>query len=177
MLIRTNYVSSASLPPNRDPPSYPSGHPPFFPFLPTFLPLFGLILPTMMCNVNLQKCMSFGKCCPIICRHTFFFFLILIGNSCFQNSSLFNIQLLILRNLFTTIEVYKENCLYPISISIDDLSRLNIMIWEENTIFLRLTISIFFSISLEKNELTKKEFARIYLLIRIFILRIRIFQL
>lgn len=128
-----------------------------------------------MCNVNLQKCMSFGKCCPIICRHIFSFFLILIGNSCFQNSSLFNIQLLILRNLFTTIEVYKENCLYPISISIDDLSRLNIMIWEENTIFLRLTISIFFSISLEKNELTKKEFARIYLLIRISILRIRIF--
>lgn len=43
--------------------------------------------------------------------------------------------------------------------------------------FSEVTISIFFSISLEKNELTKKEFARIYLLIRISILRIRIFQL
>lgn len=128
MLIRTNYVSSASLPQPRS-TLLSFWPPPLFPFLPTFLPLFGLILPTMMCNVNLQKCMSFGKCCPIICRHTFSFFLILIGNSCFQNSSLFNIQLLILRNLFTTIEVYKENCLYPISISIDDLSRLNIMIF------------------------------------------------
>lgn len=127
MLIRTNYVSSASLPPTAIHPPILLATP-FFPFLPTFLLLFGLILPTMMCNVNLQKCMNFGKCCPIICRHTFFFFLILIGNSCFQNSSLFNIQLLILRNLFTTIEVYKENCLYPTSISIDDLSRLNIMI-------------------------------------------------
>lgn len=79
-----------------------------------------------------------------------FFFLILIGNSYFQkkkkaNSSLFDISFLQfnLEICLQLIEVYKKNCLYPTSKTIEynDTVKYN---------FSEVTNSILFSISLEK---------------------------
>lgn len=81
----------------------------------------------------------------------FFFFLILIGNSYFQkrkaNSSLFDISFLQfnLEICLQLIEVYKKNCLYPIStsktIEYNDTVKYN---------FSEVINNILFSISLEK---------------------------
>lgn len=151
MLIRTNYVSSSPSP-------LPTAiHPPILLAIPLF-PLSSYVSSALwfnlanydVYNVNLQKCMIFGKCCPVVCRDTFFF-LILIENSYFQkkkaNSSLFDISLLQfnLEICLQLIEVYKKNCLYPIStsktIEYNDTVKYN---------FSEVTNSILFSISLEK---------------------------